>query len=212
MARQLRLVVASTVVALTLGFTGAAQAALLVGTTVITASPDASIPVGTTATITMIVGGTNLLAGSGLYEPSRGYYMGTMYVDVLGLQYFSTLNIFVNCWEDDKCWVPISTGTVSNVVANWNGPHFPASSTPFLEPIGPPQGYVIGSADRNSPNLPLPLLSPGINIPYRNVVTGEQAWLRAPQTQTRLVPEASQLALLGTGLAGLLRLARRRPS
>lgn len=210
MARHLRTVIASTVVALALGFPGAARAAVLVGTTVITASPDASIPVGTTATITMSVGGPNLLA-SGLYEPSRGYYMGTIYLDVLGLQYNSTLNIFVNCWQDDRCEIPISTGGVSDVVVFWNGPQLGPSAL-FLEPLGPPQVYPIGSADPNSPNLPLQLSSPGINIPYRNLATGEQTWLRAPQTQMRLVPEPSQLMLLGTGLAGLLRFARRTRS
>ena len=204
------------VLAAALVFTAPARAALYTGTTTIYESPDhALVPLGTSATVTALINGGDAQSPAP-GSAASGYvalYSGTLTLDLLGLQFTSAMNVWVNCDFDPTCADTAAAssclGDVTNVTLHWDVP----ASLPWTGGSVSPQYACIGNNDPLSTLLPS-VLMPEIAIPLMDRTTGVPltSGLRAhtvPITRVNDVPEATSLLLFATALGGLALRSRR---
>jgi hypothetical protein len=207
------------VLATVLAAAGPAHAALYTGTTTIYESPDPTvIPVGASATVTALIGDEAQPPEPG--SPEAGYlafYVGTLTLDVLDMQFTSRMNVWVNCTVDSPCADRAAAascfGDVTNVTLSWNVP----VSLPWTGGQVPPQYACIGANDPQSTQLPA-VIAPEIVIPLMDRVTGVPLpWqleartvplTRAPDETD--VPEPTSLLLVAIALATVVGRSSRR--
>jgi len=197
-----------------------AHAALYTGITTIYESPDPTlIPLGTSATVTALIQGADAQspAPGSPETTSLAFYTGTLTLDLLGMQFTSRMNVWVNCTFDSPCADRAAAascfGDVTNVTVGWDAP----TSLPWAGGLAPPQYACIGANDPQSTLLPA-VLNPEIVIPLMNRATGVPlaSGLKARtvsitrSTDETDVPEPTSLLLVATAVSTMALRSRRR--